>query len=254
MERLQKIISKAGAASRREAERLILAGRVTLNGRVVTELGTQADGEQDVIAIDGASISAPKQKLYFLLNKPKRCISAVKDDRGRRTVIDLLPEVEEYIYPVGRLDYDTEGLLLLTNDGDLMNGLLHPRYEIEKTYIAKAQGMVTGEDIKKLCRGFMLEDGMTAPARAKLLERADNGSWCRVQLTIHEGRNRQVRRMLQAIGHRVQELKRVAFAGLTLEGVPRGGYRSLTGEEVARLKKIAGTAAGKPAGNVRKES
>ena len=254
MERLQKIISKAGAASRREAERLILAGRVTLNGRVVTELGTQADGEQDVIAIDGASISAPKQKLYFLLNKPKRCISAVKDDRGRRTVIDLLPEVEEYIYPVGRLDYDTEGLLLLTNDGDLMNGLLHPRYEIEKTYIAKAQGVVTGEDIKKLCRGIMLEDGMTAPARAKLLERADNGSWCRVQLTIHEGRNRQVRRMLQSIGHRVQELKRVAFAGLTLEGVPRGGYRSLTGEEVARLKKIAGTAAGKPAGNARKES
>ena len=254
MERLQKIISKAGAASRREAERLILAGRVTLNGRVVTELGTQADGEQDVIAIDGASISAPKQKLYFLLNKPKRCISAVKDDRGRRTVIDLLPEVEEYIYPVGRLDYDTEGLLLLTNDGDLMNGLLHPRYEIEKTYIAKAQGMVTGEDIKKLCRGIMLEDGMTAPARAKLLERADNGSWCRVQRAIHEGRNRQVRRMLQAIGHRVQELKRVAFAGLTLEGVPRGGYRSLTGEEVARLKKIAGTAAGKPAGNARKES
>lgn len=254
MERLQKIISKAGAASRREAERLILAGRVTLNGRVVTELGTQADGEQDVIAIDGVSISAPKQKLYFLLNKPKRCISAVKDDRGRRTVIDLLPEVEEYIYPVGRLDYDTEGLLLLTNDGDLMNGLLHPRYEIEKTYIAKAQGMVTGEDIKKLCRGIMLEDGMTAPGRAKLLERADNGSWCRVQLTIHEGRNRQVRRMLQAIGHRVQELKRVAFAGLTLEGVPRGGYRSLTGEEVARLKKIAGTAAGKPAGNARKES
>ena len=254
MERLQKIISRAGAASRREAERLILAGRVTLNGRVVTELGTQADGEQDVIAIDGASISAPKQKLYFLLNKHKRCISAVKDDRGRRTVIDLLPEVEEYIYPVGRLDYDTEGLLLLTNDGDLMNGLLHPRYEIEKTYIAKAQGVVTGEDIKKLCRGIMLEDGMTAPARAKLLERADNGSWCRVQLTIHEGRNRQVRRMLQAIGHRVQELKRVAFAGLTLEGVPRGGYRSLTGEEVARLKKIAGTAAGKPAGNARKES
>ena len=254
MERLQKIISKAGAASRREAERLILAGRVTLNGRVVTELGTQADGEQDVIAIDGASISAPKQKLYFLLNKPKRCISAVKDDRGRRTVIDLLPEVEEYIYPVGRLDYDTEGLLLLTNDGELMNGLLHPRYEIEKTYIAKAQGMVTGEDIKKLCRGILLEDGMTAPARAKLLERADNGSWCRVQLAIQEGRNRQVRRMLQALGHRVQELKRVAFAGLTLEGVPRGGYRSLTGEEVARLKKIAGTAAGKPAGNARKES
>ena len=254
MERLQKIISRAGAASRREAERLILAGRVTLNGRVVTELGTQADEAQDVIAVDGVNISAPKEKVYFLLNKPKRCISAVRDDRGRRTVIDLLPEVQEYIYPVGRLDYDTEGLLLLTNDGDLMNGLLHPRYEIEKTYIAKAQGVVTGEDIKKLCRGILLEDGMSAPARAKLLERADNGSWCKVQLTIHEGRNRQVRRMLQALGHRVQELKRVAFAGLTLEGVQRGSYRSLTGAEVARLKEIAGTAAGKPAGNSHKES
>lgn len=137
MERLQKIISKAGAASRREAERLILAGRVTLNGRVVTELGTQADGEQDVIAIDGASISAPKQKLYFLLNKPKRCISAVKDDRGRRTVIDLLPEVEEYIYPVGRLDYDTEGLLLLTNDGDLMNGPCIPGMRLRRPILPR---------------------------------------------------------------------------------------------------------------------
>ena len=254
MERLQKIISKAGAASRREAERLILAGRVTVNGLTVTELGTQADADRDVVAVDGVNIGAPKQKLYFLLNKPGKCISAVRDDRGRRTVVDLLPEVEEYIYPVGRLDYDTEGLLLLTNDGELMNGLLHPRYEIEKTYIARAQGMVTADDIRQLCKGVMLEDGMTAPARAKLLEVADNGAWSRVQLTIHEGRNRQVRRMLQAVGHRVQSLKRTAFAGLTLAGVPRGRYRSLTSGEVDRLKKIAGAAAEVPAGAEHKES
>lgn len=240
MERLQKIISRAGAASRREAERLILAGRVKVNGILVTELGTQADAEADDIAIDGVSIGKSRPKLYFLLNKPHGCISAVRDDRGRPTVIDLLPEVEEYIYPVGRLDYDTEGLLLLTNDGELMNGLLHPRYEIKKTYIAKVQGILTGEELRRLARGIMLEDGMTAPAQVKLLERADNGTWCRVRLTIHEGRNRQVRRMLQALGHRVQHLQRIAFAGLTLEGVARGKYRSLTAAEVNGLQKVAG--------------
>lgn len=244
MERLQKIISRAGAASRREAERLILAGRVSVNGRLVTELGTQADAAADDIAIDGASIGTACKKLYFLLNKPQRCISAVKDDRGRRTVTDLLPEVEEYIYPVGRLDYDTEGLLLLTNDGDLMNGLLHPRYEIEKTYIAKVQGILTKDEIRRLAGGIMLEDGMTAPSRAELLERADNDAWCRVRLTIHEGRNRQVRRMLQALGHRVQHLQRVAFAGLTLDGVAKGRYRSLTAAEVKSLRRLAGGGSG----------
>lgn len=211
-----------------------------VNGILITELGTQADAEADDIAIDGVSIGKSRPKLYFLLNKPRGCISAVRDDRGRPTVIDLLPEVEEYIYPVGRLDYDTEGLLLLTNDGELMNGLLHPRYEIKKTYIAKVQGILTGEELRRLARGIMLEDGMTAPAQVKLLERADNGTWCRVRLTIHEGRNRQVRRMLQALGHRVQHLQRIAFAGLTLEGVAMGKYRSLTAEEVNGLQKVAG--------------
>lgn len=240
MERLQKLLSKAGVASRREAERMIVAGRVSLNGQVVTELGTQADPAAAVIAVDGEIIQLQQPKLYFLLNKPKGYISAVKDDRGRKTVVDLLGDVEEYIYPVGRLDFDTEGLLLLTNDGEMMNGLLHPRFEINKTYIAKAQGVLTGADLKLLRQGILLEDGPTAPAEVKLLDKAEDGTWCKVQLTIHEGRNRQVRRMLQAVGHKVDELKRVSFAGLTLDGVARGKYRSLTKNEIADLQHLAG--------------
>lgn len=239
MERIQKLISRAGAASRREAERLIKEGRVSLNGRVVTELGIQAD-ETDEIAIDGVAIGKEKAKLYFLLNKPKGYLSTVKDDRGRKTVVDLLAEVHEYIYPIGRLDYDTEGLLLLTNDGELMNGLLHPRYEVKKTYLAKVRGMVTPEKLQKFRSGIELEDGMTAPAEARLVEYNEQGNWSKVKVVIHEGRNRQVRRMFSAVGHDVIALKRIAFGGLTLEGVSRGKYRELTADEVAKLKHIAG--------------
>ena len=164
----------------------------------------------------------------------------MKDDRGRKTVVELLPEVKEYIYPVGRLDYDTEGLLILTNDGEMMNGLLHPRYEIDKTYIAQAQGVVKPGQLQKLAEGILLEDGMTAPAKVKLLKQAKDNSSCLVQLTIHEGRNRQVRRMLQAVGHKVLKLRRVGFAGLNLQGVAPGSYRELKPEEVAALKKLAG--------------
>ncbi|WP_366078370.1 pseudouridine synthase [uncultured Anaerovibrio sp.] len=156
MERIQKLISHAGAASRREAERMILAGRVSINGQVVTELGVQAN-EEDEIAIDGVVIGKQPAKLYFLLNKPKGYLCTVKDDRGRKTVIDLLPEVKEYIYPIGRLDYDTEGLLLLTNDGALMNGLLHPRYEVNKTYLAKVKGQVMPESLEQLRAGVRLD-------------------------------------------------------------------------------------------------
>ncbi|MCR5176361.1 MAG: rRNA pseudouridine synthase [Anaerovibrio sp.] len=239
MERIQKLISRAGAASRREAEKLILAGRVTLNGRVVSELGVQAD-DNDEILIDGVAINRKQPRLYFLLNKPKGYLSTVRDDRGRRTVIELLPEVNEYIYPIGRLDYDTEGLLLLTNDGELMNGLLHPRYEVNKTYLAKVKGTVMGEVLQKLRTGIMLEDGITAPAEVRFLEYNEKGNWSRIQITIHEGRNRQVRRMFSAVGHDVLALKRTAFAGLTLVGVSRGKYRELTGDEVAGLRHIAG--------------
>ncbi len=240
MERLQKIISRAGAASRREAERMILSGRVQLNGQVVTELGVQAEFGRDEIAIDGQVLKLQVPRLYFLLNKPQGYISAVKDDRDRKTVLDLLPKVKEYIYPVGRLDYDTEGLLILTNDGEMMNGLLHPSYEINKTYVAQAQGVVKQGQLQKLAEGILLEDGMTAPAKVKLLKQAKDHSSCLVQLTIHEGRNRQVRRMLQAVGHKVLKLRRTSFAGLTLQGVELGAYRELTQEEITALKKLAG--------------
>ncbi len=240
MERLQKIISQAGAASRREAEKLILAGRVSLNGKIVTELGVQADADKDKIAIDGNPLKKRVPKLYFLLNKPKGYISAVRDDRGRKTVVDLLADVDEYIYPVGRLDYDTEGLLLLTNDGELMNGLLHPRYEIKKTYEATVLGVVSDMDIRQLRKGVLLEDGMTAPAAVRLIDKAEDNRTCKVQLTIHEGRNRQVRRMMQAVGHRVIDLKRTVFAGLDLRGVKEGSYRQLASEEVSALKNLAG--------------
>ena len=235
MERLQKLISQAGAASRREAERLIESGRVTVNGKKAI-LGQQAD-IKDKIAIDGVLIGAKAKKLYFILNKPKGYICSVKDDRGRRTVLDLLPDVKEYIYPVGRLDYNTEGLLILTNDGELMNGLLHPSREVFKTYVAKAKGIINDEELHKLADGVMLDDGMTAPADVRLLDVGrGKDSWSRVELSIHEGRNRQVRRMLAAAGHEVIALKRVSFAGLTLNNLPRGSYRKLTEREVVYLK------------------
>ncbi|MBQ1941873.1 MAG: rRNA pseudouridine synthase [Selenomonadaceae bacterium] len=242
MERLQKLISQAGAASRREAERMILAGRVAVDGVTITELGVQADINMSVFTFDGKPIKIEKKRLYFLLNKPKGYICAVKDDRGRKTIIDLFPEVKEYIYPVGRLDYDTEGLLLVTNDGELMNGLLHPRYEVNKTYIAKVEGVPRPADIQALREGVMLEDGRTAPAKVRLLPKRNNQTdkWSRVELTIHEGRNRQVRRMLAAVGHPVMELKRVAFAGLDLKGVIPGKYRALQKEELAMLQRLAG--------------
>lgn len=241
MERLQKLISQAGAASRREAERLILAGRVTINGRVAA-LGEQA-GVGDEVAIDGVSLKGAASKVYFLLNKPKGYLSTVKDDRGRKTVLDLLNDVDKYVYPVGRLDYNTEGLLLLTNDGQLMNGLLHPSRQVKKTYVAKVSGVPTSAELRRLRQGLELEDGMTAPAEVRLrdqgIRETKDGkkvSYAVVELTIHEGRNRQVRRMLAAVGHKVLALERVAFAGLTLAGVKRGKYRYLTQGEVAKLK------------------
>lgn len=243
IERIQKLLSKAGVASRREAEKMILAGRVSVNGRIVT-LGEQAE-ETDEICVDGNAIGKPEEKLYFLLNKPKGYLCTVKDDRGRKTVLDLLSEVKSYIYPVGRLDYNTEGLLLLTNDGELMNGLLHPSREVHKTYVAKVKGVPSPAKLSQLRKGIMLEDGITAPAEVKLLERGaketqDGRSleWSLVRMTIHEGRNRQVRRMLASVGHDVLALKRISFAGLNLDGVKRGSYRELTKEELSKLRSL----------------
>ena len=236
-ERLQKILAQAGIASRRAAEPIIEAGRVTVDGRVA-KLGEKADPETQGIAVDGRPIGRAERHVYILLNKPTGCLSTARDDRGRRTVLDLLPEVQERVYPVGRLDNDTEGLLLITNDGALMNGLLHPRYEVEKTYVAEVTGAVTEAKLAEMRRGLLLDDGPTAPAKVRLL--GHQGKTAQVEVTIHEGRNRQVRRMFSAIGCDVRALRRVRFAFLTLRGVRTGEHRALTGEELAKLRRIAG--------------
>lgn len=238
-ERLQKIISQAGIASRRAAEKMILEGRVRVDGKVVRELGTKVNPAAHTISVDGRPIKGEEQHVYLLLNKPKGYLSTAKDDRGRRTVLDLLPEVKERVYPVGRLDNNTEGLLLITNDGTLMNGLLHPRFEVEKTYHAGVTGQLTEEKLQMLRDGLLLEDGMTAPAKVSLLPERERG-FTRVSIAIHEGRNRQVRRMFAAVGCDVKALKRVRFADLTLKGVARGHHRTLTQEEVSRLYRLAG--------------
>lgn len=237
-ERLQKIISQAGLASRRAAEKIILDGRVQVDGQVIQELGRKFDPLQHKIIVDGRPLQAPEHHVYFLLNKPKGYLSTAKDDRGRRTVLDLIPESGARIYPVGRLDNNTEGLLLLTNDGGLMNGLLHPKYEVQKTYVARIAGQPSEAVLDKLRQGIQLEDGWTAPAVVQLLQQGDGES--QVLITIHEGRNRQVRRMFAAIHCDVKALKRIAFAGLDLSGVKRGQHRPLTAKEVTALYKLAG--------------
>lgn len=230
MERLQKIIAQAGICSRREAEKIILAGRVTVNGKVITELGAKADSNQK-ICVDGKPLTFDAEKIYILVNKPRGYVSTVKDERGRRTVLELLGEnFSERVYPVGRLDLNSEGLILLTNDGELTNLLIHPRFEIKKTYRAKISGDISEEKLDKLRAGIELDDGLTAPAEIYRLDKD------LIEITIHEGRNRQVRRMFAAIGCDVKRLRRIKFANLTLEGIGVGKYRFLTAEEVAELK------------------
>ena len=239
-ERLQKILSQAGIASRRAAEKLIAEGRVAVNGTLVTEPGCRADIAEDDITVDGKSIHGQEKKVYFLLNKPKGYISTASDDRGRKIVLDLLADVSERIYPIGRLDNATEGLLLLTNDGALMNALLHPKYEVQKTYVARLRGIPGEEALELLRRGVELEDGLTAPAAVRLLAQNPVRDESRVEIIIHEGRNRQVRRMCSAVGHEVTALRRTEFAGLNLSGTARGQYRPLTDTELAHLRTLAG--------------
>ncbi len=230
-ERLQKIIARAGLTSRRNAEKLIAEGKVTVDGKVAT-LGTCADSQKNKIHVDGKLLKFDAAKVYILLNKPRGYVCTAKDERGRKTVLDLITGISERIYPVGRLDLNSEGLLLLTNDGELMNALIHPKFKIEKTYRVRISGNVTEENLDKLRAGIELEDGLTAPAEIFLLE--ENF----VEITIHEGRNRQIRRMFAAIGCDVKKLKRVKFAGLTLDGVKVGKFRSLTDAEINFLKNL----------------
>ncbi|WP_153122704.1 23S rRNA pseudouridine(2605) synthase RluB [Peribacillus tepidiphilus] len=237
MERLQKVIAHAGVASRRKAEELIVEGKVKVNGKVVKELGVKV-GPNDKVEVNGIPLER-EEPVYFLLYKPRGVISAVHDDKGRKVVTDFFPEVTARIYPIGRLDYDTSGLLLLTNDGDFANLMMHPKNEVEKVYVAKVKGIMFRETVKKLEKGIKLEDGMTAPAKVKVLSTDKKKNTSIVQITIHEGKNRQVRRMLEAVGHPVLKLKREMYAFLTLQGLKPGESRELTPHEVKQLRVLA---------------
>lgn len=237
MERLQKVIAHAGVASRRKAEELIKQGKVTVNGKVITELGVKVSSK-DKIEVNGIKIEQ-EEPVYYLLYKPRGVVSTVNDDKNRKTVIDLFPNVESRIYPVGRLDYDTSGLLLMTNDGEFANLITHPKYQIDKTYVAKVKGIPTREDLKKLQRGVKLEDGLTEPAQVKFLSGDRKKGTAIIEITIHEGKNRQVRRMFEHIGYPVMKLKRERLAFLTLQGLNAGEHRPLTPHEIKRLLALA---------------
>ncbi|WP_018660494.1 pseudouridine synthase [Heyndrickxia acidiproducens] len=237
MERLQKVIAQAGITSRRKAEQLIIEAKVKVNGELVTELGTKVS-PSDKIEVEGIPIER-EEKVYYLFYKPRGVISAVDDDKGRKVVTDYFQEIAERVYPVGRLDYDTSGLLLVTNDGEFANLLMHPSFEIKKTYVAKIAGIPSKQELRKLEQGIKLEDGMTAPASAKMLSLDKRKQKSIVELTIHEGRNRQVRRMFEAIGYKVQKLRRESFGTLKLKGMNAGEKRELTPHEVKQLRALA---------------
>ncbi|MCX8053119.1 MAG: rRNA pseudouridine synthase [Armatimonadetes bacterium] len=238
-QRLQKVLAAAGVGSRRHCEALIASGRVAVNGRVVTKLGTRADPEKDVISIDGKPIDAVQEKIYVLLNKPPGYTSTRFDRFAQHTVMELVDEIQGYLYPVGRLDADTSGALLLTNDGELANLLTHPSHQVEKTYLATVKGRISSSSLDHLARGVNLDDGPTAPAKVKLISYSDADNTSAVEITIHEGRKRQVKRMFQAVGHRVVKLTRTRFGCLDLKGLPEGEHRFLTKKEVAKLKRLA---------------
>ncbi|WLR49625.1 pseudouridine synthase [Bacillus tianshenii] len=239
MERLQKVIAQAGITSRRKAEKLIVDGKVSVNGKVVKELGTKVS-PNDEIEVEGVPVEK-EEPVYFLLYKPTGVISAVTDDKNRKTVVDFFEHIPERIFPVGRLDYDTSGVLLLTNDGEFANILMHPKYEIEKVYIAKTKGIPSREEIRKLQKGVKLEDGLTAPSKTKVLSIDKKKQTAIVQISIHEGRNRQVRRMFEALGYPVQKLKRERYGFLDLRGMNSGEFRELSPKEVKQLRALAVT-------------
>src|SRR5688572_28699885 len=224
--RLQKIISSAGIASRRAAEKLIEQGRVTVNGITITELGTKADLDVDDIRVDERRVKRPQRHRYLLLNKPRGYVTTRSDPEHRPTVLDLLKGVRDYVYPVGRLDFDSEGLLILTNDGDLAATLTHPRHEVERVYEAEVLGVPDAHDLERLSKGVVIDGRRTGAARVELLsERRTQGDTSMLRVTIHEGRTRQVRKMCDAIGHPVRTLKRVRIGPITDKYLKPGEYR-----------------------------
>jgi len=233
-ERLQKYIASCGVASRRKAEELILNGLVMVNNMVVTELGIKVDTENDVVKVNNTIIHKEKNNIYIKLNKPEGYVTTVKDQFGRKCVIDLV-NTKERIYPIGRLDYDTSGLILLTNDGELANKLMHPKYHIYKTYIAEIEGLINQNSIDNLINGVIIDDYKTAPARVELISKTKSTSI--VRISIHEGKNRQVRKMFESVGHHVVKLKRISLGDIVLDTLNVGEWVYLSDKEISFLKK-----------------
>ncbi len=234
-ERLQKFMARCGVASRRKCEEIITEGRVKVNSFVVTELGYKVDPGEDKVYVDDKIISVEENKVYIALNKPEGIVSTVKDEKERKTILDLV-QIEERIYPIGRLDYDTSGLIILTNDGDIYNKVIHPRQVINKVYIALLEGCPTQQEISNFCNGVDIGGYITAKAGFEITKRV--GLNCKVTITIHEGKNRQIRKMCDAIGHPVIALKRISVGNITLGDMEKGSWRNLTEEEIRYLKDL----------------
>ena len=234
--RLQKFLALCGVASRRNAERMIAEGRVSVNHRTITEMGVQVDEMADVVEVDGLPVSVQEEKQYIAYNKPLGEVTTVSDPEGRATVMDKFRDYPVRLYPVGRLDYDSEGLLLMTNDGDMMNHVLHPSREVSKVYLTKISNQVSDEEIRALRRGVMIDGKMTSPAAVRLIRRETFDTV--LLISIHEGRNRQFRKMVESIGHQVVSLKRVEFGPVSLGDLPSGKWRRLSENEIRRLKEI----------------
>ncbi|WP_164218196.1 pseudouridine synthase [Virgibacillus sp. YIM 98842] len=236
-ERLQKVIAQSGITSRRKAEKLISGGSVKVNGQLVTELGTKVS-PTDKVEVDGVPLEK-EEPVYYLLYKPRGVISSVKDDKGRKVVTDFLTEIPERVFPIGRLDFDSSGILLLTNDGEFANLLMHPKYEVDKVYVAKIDGLPTPQELKRLKKGILSENEWLKAIHYNVLSTDRKNKSMIIELTLREGKNRHIRRMMQEIGFPVKKLKREKYGMLTLKGLQPGEYRSLTPKEVKQMRNMA---------------
>lgn len=237
-QRLQKIIAEMGIASRRKAEEIIVEGRVTVNGRIAV-IGMKADPLRDHIKVDGRLLFRAEKKVYYAFNKPRGVMTSMSDPQGRPTVQEFFGGIKQRVFPVGRLDYDSEGLLLLTNDGDFAQAILHPSKKVPKTYLVKIKGVLEDEELERLRKGIKIDGKMTAPAKVKKLKKTESNSW--IEMIISEGRKRQIRKMLERVGHQVIRLMRIRINGIEMGPLEPGTYRKLTMEEMHTIMKELGT-------------